>query len=85
MGQIDPKKETEAIIKRLDANLTTYEDELQNFDGNDWDTNIARRSREEKRLKDLGILSKEEKANQIVANNENVTDEPTLEELQDTQ
>lgn len=85
MGQIDPKKETEAIIKRLDANLTTYEDELQNLSGMDWDTNITRRAREEKRLKDLGILSKEEKASQIVANNEDVADEPTLEELQDAQ
>jgi len=70
-GQLDPKKETEAIIKRLDAKLTTYEDELQTLNGLDWDTNITRRAREEKRLKDLGLsvtVSQEEPDNSLPGN-----------------
>ncbi|MDX1602020.1 MAG: phage portal protein [Salinimicrobium sediminis] len=55
MGQIDPKKETEAALLRVNGNLSNYETESQDINGGDWDGAMDRRSREETKLEELGL------------------------------
>ncbi len=55
MGQIDPRKETEAAVLRIDNRLSNYETESQDINGGDWDGSIDRLAREQNRLKALDL------------------------------
>lgn len=70
LGQIDPLKETEAAISRINAYLSTHEDEYAVLsEGGDWDNTINRLSREDKAIKDSGVLpmSQPAKADKMIA------------------
>ena len=54
-GQLDPQKEVDAAVTRLENNLTTYADETTALTGRDWHDVIARRGQEEKALKAAGL------------------------------
>lgn len=54
-GQLDPQKEVNAAKGRLELNLTSYADESISITGADWDSTVERRSREEAKLKKLGL------------------------------
>jgi capsid protein len=54
-GQIDPMKESEAAAFRIKNNLSTHTKEVAAIDGDDWDTMIEHRAREEKVVKDRGL------------------------------
>lgn len=54
-GQIDPAKEVNAAKGRLELNLTSLSDEAVALTGADWDSTVERRSREEKRMQELGL------------------------------
>ena len=55
MGQIDPKKETEAALMKINGKLSNYETESQDINGGDWDASMDRLAREKNRLKDQGL------------------------------
>ena len=46
MQQLDPLKEVSAAEKRIALNLSTQEREAAEFNGSDWNENIAQRKRE---------------------------------------
>ncbi|MDO6355290.1 phage portal protein [Caloramator sp. CAR-1] len=50
-GQIDPVKEVEAAIKRIEQGLSTREKETTELTGGDWDKNIIQIQRENELLK----------------------------------
>lgn len=57
LGQIDPLKETEAAISRINAYLSTHEDEYAVLsEGGDWDQVMDRLNREDKAIKASGVL-----------------------------
>jgi lambda family phage portal protein len=53
-GQIDEKKETEALLLRIEGRVSTYEDECARL-GKDYREVFAQRAREKKLMEDLGI------------------------------
>ncbi|MES3001341.1 MAG: phage portal protein [Pseudomonadota bacterium] len=53
-GQIDELKETQAAVLRINAGLSTWEDEIARF-GNDWREVFAQRKREQTIIRDLGL------------------------------
>lgn len=53
-GQIDEKKETEAAILRMGANLTTLEEETSKM-GGDWRKKLRQRARERALMERLGL------------------------------
>jgi lambda family phage portal protein len=55
-GQLDPLKETNASVMRVQNTLSTYEDEKIAYDGGDWGATVSRRSREEALLKSKGLI-----------------------------
>jgi lambda family phage portal protein len=54
-GQIDPLKETQAAQLRINARLSTYEDESVALSGKSWGGQINRLAREEGILKEKGL------------------------------
>lgn len=56
-GQLDPQKEVNAAKGRLELNLTSYADECVALTGADWDSVVERRSREEQKIKELGLTT----------------------------
>jgi len=58
-GQIDELKETQAAVLRLKYNLTTYEDELARS-GKDWRQVMNQRERENKEMRDRGLVVEED-------------------------
>ncbi|MBQ8708509.1 MAG: phage portal protein [Succinivibrionaceae bacterium] len=46
MGHVDPKKEVEAAILRIQAHLSTEEQEAREYNGNDWNEIIRQRQKE---------------------------------------
>lgn len=54
-GQIDPMKETQAAQLRIQARLSTYEDESVALSGKDWTGQVNRLAREESILKEKGL------------------------------
>ena len=59
-GSIDPEKEINAAIKRMQYNVSTLEKEAAAYDGGDWETNITQRSKEKKLMDDLGLNDQED-------------------------
>ena len=53
-GMIDPKKETEAAIMRIQAGLSTYEKEIARL-GDDYRETFKQRAREEKLKESLNL------------------------------
>lgn len=56
-GQIDPLKETKASQLKIEANLSTHEDEYMADTGGKWDAAMERRAREKTRLEKLGLYT----------------------------
>ncbi len=54
-SQINPVLEVDAAIKRMDACLSTADEETTNLTGGDFDTNLPRIIKERKRLRDEGL------------------------------
>ena len=55
MGHVDPRKEVEAAILRIQHNLSTEEQEAAEYNGNDWSEVIRQRRKEIEALADLQI------------------------------
>lgn len=55
-GQLDPLKETNAAVMRIQNTLSTYADEKIALDGGNWDGMVSRRAREERILKTAGLI-----------------------------
>lgn len=53
-GQIDPLKETDAAIKKINYNLSNYEDEHTAIYGGDWESSFDRKVREDSLIKENG-------------------------------
>lgn len=58
-GFVDPVKETDAAIKRIDYNLSTYAEEVA-AQGGDWEETFEQRKREQDKEKDLGLEVKKD-------------------------
>lgn len=56
-GQIDPVKETNGAILRIQGNLGTYEDEYTAIHGGEWGSAMVRRAREDRKLKENGLVA----------------------------
>ena len=54
-GSIDPEKEINAAIKRINAGVSTLEKEAAAYDGGDWEANIKQREKEKKMMDDAGL------------------------------
>ena len=52
MGQIDPKKETEGALMRIQGHLSNHEDEYTAIHGGDWENSLKRESRERKLIEE---------------------------------
>jgi lambda family phage portal protein len=55
-GQVDPLKEVNAAIKRVDLGISTRERESIEIGGGDFDRNIKQLSREKQLMKDSGLI-----------------------------
>ena len=55
MGHVDPRKEVEAAILRIQHNLSTEEQEAAEYNGNDWSEVIRQRRKEIEALADLQV------------------------------
>ena len=53
MGHVDPKKEVEAAIMRINHNLSTEEQEAAEYNGNDWSEVVRQRRKEIEAMADL--------------------------------
>ena len=53
MGHVDPRKEVEAAIMRINHNLSTEEQEAAEYNGNDWSEVVRQRRKEIEALADL--------------------------------
>lgn len=54
-GSIDPEKEINAAIKRINAGVSTLEKESAAYDGGDWEANINQRMKEKQMMDDAGL------------------------------
>ncbi len=54
-GSIDPEKEINAAVKRINAGVSTLEKEAAAYDGGDWEANIKQREKEKKMMDDAGL------------------------------
>ncbi|MFD2084366.1 hypothetical protein ACFSND_03870 [Brevibacillus brevis] len=52
-GQIDPEKEVDAAVKRINNGFSTHERETAELTGMDWDSNIDVLTREWEARRDL--------------------------------
>ena len=55
-AQLDPKKEIDAAVARIDARLTSRSEERTRLVGGDWESSLPAMIREEKLLKDADML-----------------------------
>ncbi|BBK44133.1 phage portal protein [Allostella vacuolata] len=55
-GQIDPKKEVDAAILRMDSGLTTLDDETAELTGGDWEVNHPQQVKERRRREADGLI-----------------------------
>lgn len=69
-GQIDPLKEVNAALKRVDEGLSTRAKEAQELTGSDWNKNIVQVTRE----KQLLVKSKNEKTDYMTMNEKRLAD-----------
>lgn len=67
-GQIDPIKETDAAVKRMEAGLTTHAQETSAL-GGDWEKNIPQIAREVEQIKESGLLDLKAKPVQAFQDN----------------
>ena len=58
-GQLDPTKEIQAELAAVDAGITTREAAAVRINGSDWDSNVARLSRENRALADATATAQE--------------------------
>ncbi|WGM45245.1 hypothetical protein KOAAANKH_00106 [Brevundimonas sp. NIBR10] len=56
-GHIDPTKEILAAAARMEAGITTMEDECADYDGSSWEEKLEQKARETARKRDLGIVA----------------------------
>lgn len=56
-GQIDPKKEVDAAQARMDAGLSTLDDETAELTGGDWEVNHPQQVKERRRREADGLLT----------------------------
>lgn len=56
-GLLDPTKEVDAAVTRIDNNFSTAERETAELTGGSWEQNIEQRAYEKNRLADLGLSS----------------------------
>lgn len=54
-GQLDPVKETDAALMRVEGGLSTLAEETAQLSGGDWERKIRQRAKEEKLKKELGL------------------------------
>lgn len=54
-GSIDPEKEINAAVKRINAGVSTLEKEAAAYDGGDWEANIKQREKEKQMMDDAGL------------------------------
>lgn len=54
-GHIDPTKEITAAAARIEAGISTLEDECAEYDGSDWNEKLEQQARERARKAELGI------------------------------
>lgn len=54
-GHIDPTKEIAAAAARMEAGITTMEDECADYDGSDWEEKLEQQARVIARRRDLGL------------------------------
>lgn len=59
-GLLDPTKEVDAAVTRVQHNISTAERETAELNGGSWEQNIEQRAYEKKRLADLGLLDSTE-------------------------
>ena len=55
-GSIDPEKEINAAIKRINAGVSTLEKESAAYDGGDWEANINQRMKERQAMEDAKLI-----------------------------
>lgn len=53
-GYIDPTKEIEAATMRIDAGISTLEDEVAELEGGDWEDKLEQKARERLKREELG-------------------------------
>ncbi|WP_312126554.1 phage portal protein [Brevundimonas sp.] len=56
-GHIDPTKEIAAAAARIEAGVSTLEDECAEYDGSDWEEKLEQQARETAKKRDLGPLA----------------------------
>ncbi|MEK3770125.1 phage portal protein [Paenibacillus sp. FSL R5-0887] len=54
-GLLDPTKEVDAAVKRMDNNLSTATRETAEINGGSWEDNVRQRAYEKSRLRELGL------------------------------
>lgn len=54
-GLLDPTKEVDAAVKRMENNLSTATRETAEINGGSWEDNVRQRAYEKTRLKELGL------------------------------
>jgi len=54
-GQLDPVRETTAMVMKITNNLSTHSKEVASIDGDSWDSMILQRSRENKVVESHGL------------------------------
>ena len=54
-GHIDPTKEVAAAAARIEAGISTLEDECAEYDGSDWREKLEQKAREVHLMEDLGL------------------------------
>lgn len=55
-GLLDPTKEVQAAVMRMDNNLSTGTRETAEINGGSWEDNVQQRAYEQTRLKKLGLV-----------------------------
>lgn len=55
-GLLDPTKEVQAAVMRIDNNLSTGTRETAEINGGSWEDNVQQRAYEQTRLKKLGLV-----------------------------
>lgn len=61
-GQIDPGKEVDASLKRISGHLSTIEKETAELTGGDFERNVRQQAKEQKMLKEVGLVQEEKTA-----------------------
>ena len=65
-GSIDPEKEINAAVVRMNAGVSTLEKEAAAFDGGDWEANLNQRAKENKIMIDKGLKEDQQPQNQTL-------------------